>query len=146
MNPMKFLSWKNRLGLLILPPLLSLSLISIVKPSGSFAFVIELAIICLCSFICSFVLAVKSFKTIHQRVWSVFQNYGNSRYQLPTNAVVWKEQIIPNWPAPRPAFGFYIKHWHNPFPDKIVTSINFEPVKNYSSIFLVAITLQPTKK
>ena len=69
MNPMEFISGKNRLAFLILPPLLSLSLISIVKPSGSFAFVVELVIICLCGFVCGFALAVKSFATSRQRVW-----------------------------------------------------------------------------
>lgn len=41
---------KNRLWLLVMPPLLALSLVSIVKQGGRSAFVVELAIICLCSF------------------------------------------------------------------------------------------------
>ena len=41
---------------------------------------------------------------------------------------------------------FYIKRWTNPFPDEVVTAIDFEPVQNnlyvYSGAFLAAITVQ----
>ena len=75
-----------------------------------------------------------------------FANHVDGLYQLPTNSVVWEEQIFPSMPVPKPAYGFYIKRWQNPFPDETVTAIDFEPVQNYSGAFLVAITLQPTKK
>jgi len=73
---------KNRLWLLVVPPLLSLSLVSIVKPAGPSAFAIELAIILLCSFICGFALAVKSFKTARQQFWGGLFFSGSSLYLI----------------------------------------------------------------
>jgi hypothetical protein len=72
----------NRLWLLILPPLLALSLVSIVKPAGRSAFAVELAIICLCSFSCGFALAIKSFKTSRQHFWGGLFFSGSSLYLI----------------------------------------------------------------
>jgi hypothetical protein len=62
-----------------------------------------------------------------------------------TNSVVWGESVYANAPI-RPLIGFYIKRWINPFPDAIVTAIDFMKVNNKAGAFLVAITLQPTQK
>lgn len=69
MNSIKFFQRKNWLWLLVLPPLLSFALVSVVKPTGRFSFWIELAIYCLCSFSCGFVFAIQYFKTFKQCVW-----------------------------------------------------------------------------
>jgi hypothetical protein len=58
----------NRLWLIIVPPLLSLALISGIKPSGPFAFWTEISIFCLCSLLCGFVLALKQFKKFKHRL------------------------------------------------------------------------------
>jgi hypothetical protein len=73
---------KNRLWLLILPPLLSLSLVSLVRPAGRSAVMVELAIICLCSLFCGFALAFKSFTTTRQRVWGGLCFTGSSLYLI----------------------------------------------------------------
>jgi hypothetical protein len=73
---------KNRLWLVVVPPLLSLSLVSIVKPAGRTAFAVEVAIILLCSFLCGFALAVRSFKTARQRFWGGLFFSGSSLYLI----------------------------------------------------------------
>lgn len=73
---------KNRLWLVVMPPLLSLALVSAVKPEGSSALTVELGIILLCSFLCGFALAVKSFKTARQRFWGGLFFSGSSLYLI----------------------------------------------------------------
>jgi hypothetical protein len=73
---------KNRLWLLIVPPLLSLALVSVVKPAGRSALAVELGIILLCSFLCGFALAVRSFKTARHRFWGGLFFSGNSLYLI----------------------------------------------------------------
>lgn len=59
---------KNRLWLLIVPPLFPLALISSIKPSGPFAFWTEISIFCLSSLLCGFALAMKQFDTVKHRL------------------------------------------------------------------------------
>ena len=66
MNPIRV---KSPLWLLIVPPLISFALVSIVRPAGRFGFWIEILIFCLCSLVCGFSLAFRNFKTLSQRLW-----------------------------------------------------------------------------
>ncbi|HXC34905.1 MAG TPA: hypothetical protein VNV43_03470 [Candidatus Acidoferrales bacterium] len=66
---MKSVQRNNWLWLIIVPPLLSLALISGIKPSGPFAFWTEISIFCLCSLLCGFALALKQFKKFKHRLW-----------------------------------------------------------------------------
>jgi hypothetical protein len=76
---------------------------------------------------------------------SRLQNKFGGTNPLLTNPVVWGERIYPNAPS-QPDYGFYIKRWQNPFPLEKISSIDFEPERNFSGGYLVAITLQPVKK
>jgi hypothetical protein len=73
---------KNWLWLLIVPPLLSLSLGSLIKPDGRSVFMAELAIVCLCSFVCGFALAIRHFKTFKQRIWGGIAFSGGGLYLI----------------------------------------------------------------
>jgi hypothetical protein len=73
---------KDSLWLVILPPLLSFMLVSIVKPAGRFTFWVELAVFCLCSFVCGFALAIKHFNTFKQRVFGGIFFFGSSLYLI----------------------------------------------------------------
>ena len=66
MNPIRV---KSPLWLLIVPPLVSFALVSIIRPGGRFGFWIEISIFCLCSLVCGFSLALRNFKTFSQRLW-----------------------------------------------------------------------------
>lgn len=68
-NQMKPARLKYRPWLLIVPPLLSLALISSIKPSGQLAFLTEISIFCLCSLLCGFALALQQFKKFKHRLW-----------------------------------------------------------------------------
>jgi hypothetical protein len=78
----RHLKRKNLLWLVVLPPLLSFALVSVVKPVGRFAFWIELAIICLCSFFCGFVLAIRYFKTFKKQFLGGLFFAGSSLYLI----------------------------------------------------------------
>jgi hypothetical protein len=93
---------KNRLWLLIVPPLLSLALVSIVKPAGRSAVMVELAIILLCSFLCGFALAVKSFKSARQRFWGGLVFSGGSLCLVSCVVFLGCMSIVGPVPAGRP--------------------------------------------
>ena len=82
MNQMNLVQRNSRLWLLILPPLLSFALVSVVKPTGRFAFWMELAIFCFWSFSCGFALAIRHFKTFKGRVWGGIILSGGSLYLI----------------------------------------------------------------
>ncbi|MEO6184122.1 MAG: hypothetical protein ABIP71_13675 [Verrucomicrobiota bacterium] len=58
-----------------------------------------------------------------------------------TNSVTWHERIDTNGVV-QPFVVFHIKKWENPFPNETIRAIDFVSHGNYSSAFLVAITLR----
>jgi len=75
------------------------------------------------------------------------QSYRFNRRDLGeplTNSVVWSERIS-GAGAPGPNVLFFIKKWHNPFPDETVAAIDFKKPSSYLNSFLVAITVDPVK-
>ena len=79
MNPIRV---KSPLWLFFVPPLLSFILDSLAKPSGPFAFWIEISIFCLFSLVCGFALAFRNFKTFAQRLWGGFAFSASGLYLI----------------------------------------------------------------
>lgn len=61
---------------------------------------------------------------------------------VPNNAVVWGGRTTTNGML-QSFLGFFIKKWNNPYPNEVITSIDYTPGTSGS---LVAITIQPTNQ
>ena len=61
---------------------------------------------------------------------------------MPTNLMVCQELVSSNAP-PQPLLGYFVSHWTNPYPDRTVETIDFNPGNLGDCAFLVAITVKP---
>jgi hypothetical protein len=93
----------DRLWLLIVPPLLSVALISSIKPSGPFAFWTEISIFCLCSLLCGFALAMKQFKKAGHRIWGTIAYSAVGMYLICCLSFLGCFWIFESGPQPSPA-------------------------------------------
>jgi hypothetical protein len=98
---MKPVRKKDRLWLIIVPPLIALALISVIKPSGQFAFWAKFSIFGLCSLLCGFALALKQFKTVKHRIWGIIGFSAGGMYLIC--CTIFLGCFLPSGPPPSAA-------------------------------------------